>query len=108
MSKLPVAQAFGSTDVVEMQPLPAPADIHKYSSAETVEHVLGDETNAVWIFIPAGAQLHVAEGEAADVDADHSLPLPGGSWPFAVTPGATVTCIGSGDDFDFRIQEARL
>lgn len=108
MSKLPVAQAFGNTDVVEMQPMPSPADIYKYSSAETVEHALNSDTNAVWILIPVGAQLYVAEGSSADVDADHSLPLPGGLWPLAVTPGATITCIGIDAPFDFRIQEARL
>jgi hypothetical protein len=108
MSQLPVAHAFGTDDVVEMQPLPAPSDIHNYSSEATVEHVLGANTDAVWIHIPAGSQLYVFAGAAADGDVDHALPLPGGLWPFAVTPGSTVTCIGDGDAFIFRILEAQL
>ncbi len=108
MSNLPVAEAFGHIDVVEMQPLPSPTSIFKYSASAPVEHVLGSRTNAIWIYVPAGAQLHVAAGTSAEVDADHSLPLPGGFWPYAVTPGSTVTCVGVSDPFDFRIQEAQL
>lgn len=108
MSKLPVVRAFGDTEIVGMQPMPSPADIHKHSSAELVEHVLGPDTDAIWIVIPAGSLLYVAEGAAADVDVDHALPLPGGLWPFAVTPGATVILVGSGAAFDFWIQEAQL
>lgn len=108
MSELPVITAFGSTDVIEMWPMPSRGDVHKYSSVETVEHVLGPKTNAILIHVPLGSELNVCEGSAVDVDVDDCLPLPGGFWPYAVTPGSTITCIGSGTTFDFRIQEAQL
>ncbi len=109
MSSLPVATAFGTHDVVEMQPLPLPGSLTKYSSDEPAEHTVGEGVNAIWIILPpsaAGRYLTLYGGPAVEVEANHSIPVAQQTTPYAVPPGATFTLFGDGGAaFDYWIQE---
>ena len=110
MSTLPVATVYGEHDVIAMQPMPDPASVSKHSSADPVEHTVGDDTEAVWIILlpsAAGRCLMLYRGPAADVDPNRSIPVAQQSNPFAVRPGSTFTLSGDGGAaFDYWIQEA--
>jgi len=109
MTKLPVATAYGDHDIIEMQPMPAPDRVTKYSTADAVEHTVGDTTNAVFIYIDpasAGSVLMLYGGHEADAEEESSVPISAALHPLAVTPGSTFTLTPVGDsEVTFRIQE---